>query len=63
MQYIFIFLLLYEYIMTEGTATSPNLGDTSLNTCEYCGTIFNTLNEKEKHIELEHSDINHKKYP
>ncbi len=49
--------------MTEGTATSPNLGDTSLNTCEYCGTIFNTLNEKEKHIELEHSDINHKKYP
>ncbi len=34
---------------------SSTSGETYLSTCEFCGTIFNTVNEKEEHIKLEHS--------
>ncbi len=35
---------------------SSTSGELSLNTCEFCGIIFNTLNEKEEHIKLKHSE-------
>jgi hypothetical protein len=34
---------------------SSTSGETSLSTCEFCGAIFNTINEKEEHIRIEHS--------
>ncbi len=33
---------------------SSTSGEISLSTCEFCGTIFNTPNEKEEHIKLKH---------
>lgn len=35
---------------------SSTSGEISLTTCEFCGIIFNTTNEKEEHIILEHSE-------
>jgi hypothetical protein len=35
---------------------SENSGVSSLYTCEFCGSIFNTSKEKEEHIELKHSE-------
>jgi hypothetical protein len=35
---------------------SSNSGGLSLNTCEFCGAIFYTANEKEEHIKLKHSE-------
>ncbi len=34
---------------------SANSGVSSLYTCEFCGSIFDTSNEKEEHIKLKHS--------
>jgi hypothetical protein len=35
---------------------SSNSGISSLYTCEFCGSIFDTASEKEEHIKLKHSD-------
>jgi hypothetical protein len=56
-KYHLYLLIAYCYRIIEMNESS-NSGISSLYTCEFCGSIFDTASEKEEHIKLKHSDGN-----